>query len=225
MICPNFNVSLQLIKNNKKFFIKNQPYLDAMKISNIAVYAASSTKVNPIYLQEAYHLGEILAENDIHLVYGAGAVGLMGSIADGVLEHGGTVTGVIPQFMVDQGWCREGLTKCIVTNSMHERKATIEHMVDAMVALPGGIGTFEELLECLTWKQLGLHTKPIIILNTNHYYDNLLECLNQMTEEHFMREIHGREKMFCVVEKAEEVLPAIYNAPKWDSTIRKAAQL
>lgn len=196
-----------------------------MKIRNVAVYAASSTKVNPIYLQEAYRLGEILAENGINLVYGAGAVGLMGSVADGALSKGGTVTGVIPQFMVDQGWCKQGLTELIITSCMHERKATIERRVEAMVALPGGIGTFEELLECLTWKQLGLHTKPIIILNTNHYYDNLLNCLQQMTDEHFMREIHGRENMFCVVDKAEDVIPAILSAPTWDSTIRKDAQL
>lgn len=168
-------------------------------------------------------MGEILAQNHIRLIYGAGKVGLMGAIADGVLEAGGEVTGVIPQFMVEQGWCHEGCTELIVTKSMHERKATIEQLSDAMLALPGGIGTFEELTECLTWKQLGLHCKPVVILNTNRYYDNLLRCFQQMTQENFMREIH--HNMYRVVSTPEEVLPAIQNSPSWDTNIRKDAQI
>jgi uncharacterized protein (TIGR00730 family) len=106
---------------------------------------------------------------------------------------------------------------------MHERKALIEKISDGMVALPGGIGTFEELLECLTWKQLGLHTKPVVIFNMDGYYDNLLKCLDQMIEENMMRPIHL--DMFIVVEKAEEVIPALLNAPIWDKNIRREAAI
>lgn len=192
-------------------------------IQNLTVYAASSMQVKREYFEAAKRMGEILAENQIRLIYGAGKVGLMGAIADSTLSNGGKVTGVIPQFMVDAGWCHENLDELIITASMHERKQTICQMADAMLALPGGIGTFEELLECLTWKQLGLHTKPIVILNTDGYYDNLLRCLNQMVEEHFMRPLH--QNMYMVVSTPEEVLPAIEACPEWDSSVRKQAQL
>lgn len=192
-------------------------------IKNLAVYAASSNQVNSDCFSAARRLGEILAENDVRLIYGAGKVGLMGAIADGVLAAGGKVTGVIPQFMVDAGWCHTGLKDLIITESMHERKATICDMADAMIALPGGIGTFEELLECLTWKQLGLHTKPIVILNIGGYYGNLLRCLDQMVDEHFMRELH--KDMYMVVDSPEEVLSAIEKCPRWDCSVRKQAQL
>ncbi|MCM1034148.1 MAG: TIGR00730 family Rossman fold protein [Paludibacter sp.] len=193
-------------------------------IRSLAVYAASSTQIDPIYFECARKLGHILAQNNIRLVYGAGNMGLMGEIADAVLEQGGKVTGVIPEFMVEQHWEHQGCTDLIITPDMHQRKATIEQLSDAMLALPGGIGTFEELLEILTWKQLGLHTKPVVILNINGYYDNLLRCLNQMVEEHFMRDIHNN-KMYSVVGSAEEVLHAIANAPAWDKSIRKAAKI
>ena len=192
-------------------------------ITTLTVYAASSMQVNPDYFAAAKRMGEILAENDIRLVYGAGKVGLMGAIADATLAGGGKVTGVIPQFMVEQGWCHEGLQELIVTQSMHERKATICEMADAMLALPGGIGTYEELLECLTWKQLGLHTKPVVILNTNGYYDGLLRCLDRMIDERFMRDLYM--DMFRVAATPEEVLPAIAACPPWDTSIRKQAQL
>ena len=106
---------------------------------------------------------------------------------------------------------------------MHERKALICEMADAMVALPGGIGTFEELLECLTWKQLGLHQCPIVILNTEGYYDKLLACIDLMVEENMMRPIH--KEMFVVVDKPEDVLPAIFNMPEWDSSISRLAAI
>ncbi len=192
-------------------------------IQNLTVYAASSMQVKQEYFIAAQKLGHILAENDIRLVYGAGKVGLMGAIADAVIQDEGKVTGVIPEFMVEQGWCHDGLDRLIVTNSMHERKATICQLGDAMVALPGGVGTFEELLECITWKQLGLHTKPVVILNTDGYYDNLLRCFDQMVEERFMRKLH--QSMYMVVSKPEDVIPAILSCPPWDPSIRKQAQL
>lgn len=193
-------------------------------IHSLAVYAASSTQIAPVYFDCARRLGQILAQHRIRLVYGAGNMGLMGEVADAVLAGGGCVTGVIPEFMVEQHWEHRGCTDLIITPDMHRRKAAIAEQADAMLALPGGIGTFEELLEVLTWKQLGLHTKPIVILNANGYYDNLLRCFDQMVEEHFMRDIHNN-LMYCVVHSPEEVLDAIANAPAWDKSIRKAAKI
>lgn len=193
------------------------------EIKSIAVYCASSNKVRLSFMDAAERLGELLAKAGKRLVYGDGGIGLMAAVARGALQAGGEVTGVIPQFMVDQGWNNPTSTETIVTQTMHERKATICKISDAMVALPGGIGTFEELLECLTWKQLGLHHNPVVILNTDGYYDKLLECLDLMVEEQMMRPIH--KDMFVVVRKPEEVLPAIENAPKWDPSTRRLASI
>ena len=193
------------------------------KLSSVAVYCSSSNKVRSSYMEAAELLGGMLAKAGIRLVYGDGGIGLMAAVAKGALDAGGEVLGVIPQFMVDQGWNNPTSTETIVTQTMHERKATICEISDAMVALPGGIGTFEELLECLTWKQLGLHHNPVVILNTDGYYDKLLECLDLMVEEQMMRPIH--KDMFVVVRKPEEVLPAIENAPKWDPSTRRLASI
>ncbi len=190
----------------------------------IAVYCASSNQADKHYYEEAEHLGRLCAEAGVAVYYGDGGIGLMGALCRGVVNYGGTITGVIPQFMVNEGWNNHMSTQTIVVKTMHERKALIAKSVDAMVALPGGIGTFEELLECLTWKQLGLHTKPIVILNTNGYYDNLLRCLDQMVNEHFMRPVH-RDNMFTVVNRADEVLDAIKNAPRWSKDIRRDAAI
>jgi hypothetical protein len=159
-------------------------------------------------------MGVLVGEAHLELIYGDGGIGLMAQVADGALSKGGVVTGVIPQFMIDRGWHNPKSTHRIVTQTMHERKAYIAREADAMVALPGGIGTFEELIECLTWKQLGLHDKPVVILNTNGYYDYLLAALDRMVSEHFMQPLH-REAMFQVVSTPEEVLPALMQAPKW----------
>jgi uncharacterized protein (TIGR00730 family) len=168
-------------------------------------------------------LGEIFASHNIRLVYGDGGIGLMAAIAKGSLDAGGEVLGVIPRFMVEQGWNNPRSTETIVTETMHERKATICKVSDAMVALPGGIGTFEELLECLTWKQLGLHNNPVVILNIDGYYDRLLSCIDLMVEEQMMRPIH--KNMYVVVSTPEEVLPAILNSPEWDSSTRRLAAI
>ena len=133
-------------------------------IKSIAVYCASSNKVRASFVEAAETLGTIFASHGIRLVYGDGGIGLMAAVAKGVLDAGGEAIGVIPRFMVEQGWNNPRSTETIVTETMHERKATICNISDAMVALPGGIGTFEELLECLTWKQLGLHNNPVVIL-------------------------------------------------------------
>lgn len=192
-------------------------------VKSIAVYCASSNKVRASFVAAAERLGELMAEAGMRLVYGDGGIGLMAAVARGALKAGGEVVGVIPQFMVDQGWNNPESTQTIVTQTMHERKATICEISDAMVALPGGIGTFEELLECLTWKQLGLHHNPVVILNTDGYYNNLLACIDQMVEEQMMRPIH--KNMYVVVNDPEEVLPAIMNAPAWDPSTRRLASI
>ena len=192
-------------------------------MKSIAVYCASSNKVRPSFVAAAERLGELMAEAGIRLVYGDGGIGLMAAVARGALKAGGEVLGVIPQFMVDQGWNNPDSTETIVTETMHERKAKICEVSDAMVALPGGIGTFEELLECLTWKQLGLHNNPVVILNTDGYYDKLLACIDLMVEEQMMRPIH--KEMYVVVSEPEQVLEAIKNAPSWDSSTRRLASI
>lgn len=193
------------------------------KITSVAIYCSSSNKVRSSYVSAAHQLGKLFAQEGIRLVYGDGGIGLMAAAADGALSMGGEVLGIIPQFMVDAGWNNPRSTRTIITQTMHERKATIFREADAMVALPGGIGTFEELLECLTWKQLGLHTCPVVILNTDGYYDRLLACLDYMVDEQMMRPIH--RDMFMVVNSPEEVLPAILSAPDWDPTTRRLAAI
>lgn len=196
---------------------------DMRKVKTIAVYCASSNKVRASFMSAAERLGELIAAEGQRLVYGDGGIGLMAAVARGALKAGGEVVGVIPQFMIDQGWNNPESTKTIVTQTMHERKAKIVEISDAMVALPGGIGTFEELLECLTWKQLGLHHNPVVILNTEGYYDKLLECIDLMVDEQMMRPIH--KEMFVVVSEPEQVLPAIMNAPEWDPSTRRLASI
>lgn len=193
------------------------------EIHSVATYCSSSNKVRESYMTAAERLGTLFAEAGIRMIYGDGGIGLMAAAAKGALDAGGEVLGVIPQFMVDAGWNNPRSTKTIVTETMHERKATICQHADAMVALPGGIGTFEELLECLTWKQLGLHTCPVVILNTDGYYDRLLSCIDYMIEEQMMRPIH--REMFIVVSTPEEVLPAIMSAPQWDPSTRRLAAI
>ena len=135
------------------------------QIKNVCVYSASSTKIAPVYFAVAEELGRLLASKGINLINGAGSIGLMGATSNATLEAGGTVTGVIPRFMVEQGWHHTGLTKLIETETMHERKRLMADLSDGVIALPGGCGTLEELLEIITWKQLGLYLNPIIVLN------------------------------------------------------------
>ena len=161
------------------------------KKKNICVYCASSKHVAKEYFDAANRFGQLLAENGLACVCGAGREGLMGAIANSILARGGNVTGVIPQFMVDNGWCHQSLTHTIVTPDIHSRKQRMAEMSDAAVALPGGCGTLEELLEIITWKQLGLYGKPIVILNTGGFYDHLLAMLKHCTDEQFMKRSHG----------------------------------
>lgn len=193
------------------------------EIKRVAVYAASSSQVSSEYIDAAAELGRTLAAEDIEIVYGAGKVGLMGALADAALDAGGKVTGVIPQFMVDNGWCSEKLTNLIVTPDMHTRKEKIVSLADATIALPGGVGTLEELMEIITWKQLGLYADPIVILNTRGYFNPLKEMLERAVEEKFMREIH--RNLWSIADTPRQAADLIRNTPQWDTAISKMAQM
>ncbi|MCD7899656.1 MAG: TIGR00730 family Rossman fold protein [Bacteroides sp.] len=192
-------------------------------ITAVCVYAASSTKIDKIYFEVAEMLGALLAQNKIRLINGAGCIGLMCATADAVLTNGGEVTGVTPSFMVEQGWHHKELTELIEVEHMHERKQRMAALSDAVIALPGGCGTLEELLEIITWKQLGLYLNPIVILNIKGYFDPLLKMLERSIDENFMRPQHGN--IWQVAETPEEALHLIYNAPLWDASIRKYAAI
>lgn len=179
----------------------------------MCVYCASSSQVDDKYKMAARRLGEILSENNIGCNYGGGAIGLMGELAQSMVDHHGDITGIIPRFMVERGWDNP-LVKEIETPDMHSRKERMVQDVDAAIALPGGCGTLEELLEIITWKQLGLFLKPIIILNVDHYFDPLVAMLDKCVEENFMSE--QLKKTWTVVSSAEEVLPAIQQAHGWE---------
>lgn len=193
------------------------------EINSVCVYSASSTQVNPVYFKAAEELGRLLAARHIRLVNGAGCIGLMRSVADAVLENGGEVTGVIPHFMVEQNWHHTGLTELVEVESMHERKQKMADLSDGVIALPGGCGTLEELLEIITWKQLGLYLNPIVILNTNGFFDPLLEMLEKAIRENFMRRQHG--DIWKVARTPEEAVDLLYTTPVWDASIRKFAAI
>lgn len=193
------------------------------QIHSVCVYSASSTKINPVYFKAAEKLGGLLAEHHIRLINGAGSIGLMRAVADAVLKNGGEVTGVIPRFMVEQNWQHTGLTELIEVESMHERKQKMANLSDGIIALPGGCGTLEELLEIITWKQLGLYLNPIIILNANGFFDPLLEMLGKAIDENFMRQQHG--DIWKVAQTPEEALRLLYETPIWDISIRKFAAI
>lgn len=158
-----------------------------MQLKRMAVYCGSSAGTDEIYSQEAYRLGMIMAQRKIGLVFGGGKVGLMNSVANGVLDHGGEVTGVLPKFLDRVELAHEKLTEMVVVSTMHERKYRMYELSNGIIALPGGYGTLDELFEMLTWEQLGLHKKPVGILNTNGFYDSLLEFLHSMVCKGFLK--------------------------------------
>ena len=179
---------------------------------NVCVFGASSANINMHYLQDARELGQLLAKGGWRCINGGGAVGVMGAVTDGTLDAGGKVTGVIPKFMVDNGWCYDRLEDVIITADMHQRKQMMSDMADAIIALPGGVGTLEELLETLTWRQLGLVQVPVIILNTKGYYDALLAMLQHAIEEGFMKPSHSQ--LWQVASTPAEAITLLeYNGP------------
>jgi len=181
----------------------------------VCVYCASSNKVDKKYFKATEILAKNLAKNGITSVYGGGSNGLMGCLADTALQEGGKVIGILPHFMDKVEWGHKNLTELILVKDMHERKRLLIEGVDAVVALPGGCGTLEELMEVITLKRLGKFTKPIIILNTDGFYNHLKALLDKMVEERFMRTEHN--DIWTFVDKPEDIIPAINNAPKWDS--------
>lgn len=192
-------------------------------IASVCVYSASSTKIDQTYFNAAASLGKLLAKKGIRLINGAGSIGLMRAVADASLQAGGLVTGVIPRFMVEQNWHHKGLTKLVEVDSMHERKKLMADLSDGVIALPGGCGTLEELLEIITWKQLGLYFNPIVILNINNFFDPLLVQLNEAVEQNFMRPQHAA--IWSVAKTPEEAIDLLFNTPKWDKEIRKFAAI
>lgn len=185
----------------------------------IVVYGASSADAEQVFVDAAYRLGGLIAQAGKTLVSGAGSTGLMAAVENGALDAGGVSIGIIPQFMVDNGWLHEGLTQVIITPSMHERKNRMAKMADAVIALPGGTGTFEELFEIITWKMLGLFLKPIIILNTDHYYDPLLQMLDRTADRHFMNPVF--KSLWAVASTPEEALSLVDSISDWNDLTTK----
>jgi uncharacterized protein (TIGR00730 family) len=181
----------------------------------VCVYCASSNACDPVYREVARRLGGLLAEAGCMLVYGGGRAGSMGALADGALARGGRVIGIIPRFMRELEWSHEELTELHVVEDMRTRKHEMLTRASAVVALAGGCGTFEELLEAITLKRLGLFLGPIVIVNTGGYYDPLLEQFARAIDGRFMDTRHGA--MWQVVRDPEEVVQALESAPDWDS--------
>ena len=189
----------------------------------IAVYCASSTQIDECYFKDARRLGNLMADSGVTLVNGAGCIGLMAASADGCLEKGGKAIGVIPTFMIGEGWCHNGMTQIIETADMHERQARMAELTDGGIFLPGGCGTFAELMELITWKQLGLYLKPIVLLSTNGYFDSMLNTLHQAIAENFMRPVHA--DIWKVAPTPELALKMALETPLWDTSIRRFAKI
>lgn len=192
-------------------------------MTSVCVYCASSTQIDEKYFRAAKELGTLIAQKGLRLITGAGNMGLMCAVEDAVLEAGGKATGIIPTFMMDEGWHHTGLTELIETQTMHERKQMMADLSDGVIALPGGCGTLEELLEIITWKQLGLYLNPIIILNIDGYYDPLLSQLQKAISEKFMRAIHG--DIWKVATTPEEAIELLYTTPVWNGRMRGYAAI
>jgi uncharacterized protein (TIGR00730 family) len=178
-------------------------------LRTICVYCGSGPGGDPAFVEAARSFGKILAENRIGLVYGGGSIGLMGALANSVVDHGGEVTGIIPEFLTGR---ERALTRgeLIVTRDLHERKQQMFERADAFVALPGGVGTLEELVEQMTWAQLGRHKKPILLANINAFWDPLCALLEHMAALGFIR--RGLEVNYLVVSRVDDILPKLFAA-------------
>ena len=190
------------------------------KINAICVYCGSSAGTDPAFLEAAQSLGKMLAANGVRLVYGGGSVGLMGALADAVLNHGGVITGVIPEFLTAKERPRRVAQELIVTRDMHERKRTMFDRADAFVALPGGIGTLEEIVEQMTWAQLGRHRKPILFANINGYWDPLLVLIDHMRALKFLQPLPQVD--YLVARRSEDILAMLQDAARGVGEAEKA---
>ena len=191
-------------------------------MERVCVYCASSTEAHPEHYEATRALGRLLAEAGITIVYGGGSVGSMGALADAALAAGGRLVGILPKFMNDLEWGHKSLTELRLVDDMHHRKRMMIEESDAIVALPGGSGTFEELLEAITWKRLGLVVSPIVIVNVRGFYDPLRDLLDGAIREKFMDERH--RQMWTFVDSPEDVLGAIRAAPEWSADARAFAR-
>ncbi len=188
-------------------------------IKSICVYCGSSTGNDPQFEKKAYQLGEMMAQKDLNLVYGGAKVGLMGAVANGVLQNGGTVIGVIPKFLDHIEISNDQATELIITESMHERKTLMAEKADAFVALPGGMGTLEEIAEILTWSQLGLVQCPIGFLNVNGYYDHLLNLFESMNQKGLLKDEHL--ELFVYSDEVDDLVDQLQNFQTSKTTFRQ----
>ncbi|WP_426094136.1 TIGR00730 family Rossman fold protein [Flavobacterium sp. DSR2-3-3] len=190
-------------------------------MKRITVFCGSSFGNEKNHEVQAILLGQVMARKNIDLVYGGAKVGLMGAVADGVLSENGKVFGVLPRFLMSKEVAHDNLTELIIVESMHERKTRMNELSDGVIALPGGFGTLEEFFEMLTWGQLGLHKKPIGILNVDGFYDLLLQFIQKMIDSGFLKEIN--QKMILVSDDAEDLLSKMenYTAPEVGKWIKK----
>jgi uncharacterized protein (TIGR00730 family) len=178
-------------------------------MNSICVYCGSSDKIHPAFIAAAKELGKVIASRQLKLVYGAGSTGLMGAVADSALKNGGEVVGVIPQIFNSPKLAHQGLTRLEIVDDIHIRKARLAELSDAFVALPGGFGTLEELFEILTWAQIGLHQKPVGLLNVRQYYNPLLDMIQQANAEGFIYSEH--QSLFTTSEDPNLLLDALIN--------------
>ncbi|MGG0658317.1 TIGR00730 family Rossman fold protein [Rummeliibacillus pycnus] len=192
-------------------------------MKKLAVFCGSSNGASYVYIEGAKKLGKELAKRNIALVYGGASVGVMGAVANSVLEEGGYVIGVMPSFLEKREISHKNLSELIVVDSMHERKAKMADLADGFIALPGGPGTLEEFFEVFTWAQLGLHRKPCGLLNINHYYDPLITLFNHMADEKFLHEQY--RSMALVNEEPKELLDQLstYEPPSVKTYIKEKA--
>jgi hypothetical protein len=191
-------------------------------LRKVCVYCASSTEAHPDHYAAARTLGRLLAQEGITIVYGGGGVGSMGALADAALEQGGTLIGIMPKFMDDLEWGHKSLTEMRIADDIHHRKRMMIEEADAVVSLPGGSGTLEELLEAITWKRLGLYLNPIVVVNVRGFFDPLIALLDRAIGERFMDERH--RAMWQVVDAPDQVLEAIRRAPAWPAEARRFAR-
>jgi len=189
----------------------------------ICVFASSSSRIDNEYAIAASYLGKLLAEANLEVVYGGGGIGLMGKLADAVIENNGKITGIIPSFMLDEGWDHKSVNEMVITTDMGERKRKMFELADAIVALPGGVGTLEELTEAMTLKQLGLYQGPIIILNTLDFYKSFIDFMDHMVAGHFLRYEH--KGMWEVAEKVEDVMIMLAKKDGWHLNPRSIARI
>lgn len=188
-------------------------------MKSVAVFCASGIGNKPDYKDEAYKTGKFLARHQLEVIYGGSHIGLMGALAQGALDHGGVVRGVLPEFMTQHELAHQNLTELIMVDSMQERKLKMHELSDAVIALPGGFGTFEELFEMLTWAQLGLHQKPIGILNVKGYYNHLKKLLDHMTNEGLLKSKNAEMLLFSDTIKDLHQIMQDYKPPKSDLSI------